>query len=87
MWIVLIWLVLAVVVGALASAKDRSGFGWFVLAVFISPLIAGFLLLIAGDSRPARCPYCDEKIKARAKICPHCRTDIAPMGKILIEGE
>lgn len=87
MLIVLIWFVLAVVVGALAAGKDRNGFGWFLLAMLISPLIAGIFLLSAGDRRSARCPFCDEKVKERAKICPHCRTDIGPIGKIVIEGE
>lgn len=87
MEILLIWMVLAVIVGLIAPAKDRSGFGWFLLAVVLSPLIAGLLLLVVGDSRTARCPHCAERIKATARICPHCRTDLAPAGKIIIEGE
>ena len=87
MVIILIWFALAVVVGALAAGKDRSGFGWFLLAMLISPLIAAIFLLIAGDRRPARCPFCDEKVKERARICPHCRNDIRPVGEIVIERE
>ena len=36
---------LPVWVGVVASKRGRNGFGWFFLAVFISPLIAGLLLL------------------------------------------
>jgi hypothetical protein len=41
------WLLLSAVVGVFASGRrNRSGFGWFVLAVVISPLVA-FLFLAA----------------------------------------
>jgi hypothetical protein len=44
MLIVLLWFVLAVVVGVAASHRGRSGGGWFFLALILSPLI-GFLIL------------------------------------------
>lgn len=46
----IIWLVLSVLVGLWASRKGRSGFGFFLLAVIISPLVAGLIVLII---RPA----------------------------------
>ncbi|MGH6875935.1 MAG: hypothetical protein ACREHV_01010 [Rhizomicrobium sp.] len=49
MLIALIWLVLAIVVGGAASGRGRSGFGWFLLAVLISPLIAGVLIAVLPD--------------------------------------
>jgi hypothetical protein len=39
------WIVVAIIVGVVANSRGRSGFGWFVLAVVISPVIA-FLLVI-----------------------------------------
>ena len=44
------WLVLCVLVGLWASKKGRSGFGFFLLAVIISPVVAGLIVLII---RPA----------------------------------
>jgi hypothetical protein len=41
----LIWTVLAIVVGIVASNKGRSGFGWFLLSMLISPLLSGLLVL------------------------------------------
>ena len=50
-WFV-IWFALAVVIGLGASSRGRSGFGYFVLSVLLSPLVgAAALLLIAP--RPA----------------------------------
>lgn len=49
-FIFLFWLVLAVAVGAAANARGRSGIGWFILAVLISPVLA-LIFLIALPSR------------------------------------
>jgi hypothetical protein len=35
------WIAFAVVVGVVASMRGRVGFGWFLLALVISPLIVG----------------------------------------------
>jgi hypothetical protein len=45
MGLVLLWVGLAIVVGVAANTRGRSGFGWFLLAVLISPLISGLLVL------------------------------------------
>jgi hypothetical protein len=42
----LFWLILSIVVGVFAGSKSRSGFGWFVLSLFISPIITLILLAI-----------------------------------------
>ena len=39
------WMALAVIVGVAASKRGRVGFGWFLLTLVISPLIAGPLVL------------------------------------------
>lgn len=77
MVIFLVWVGFAIAVGVLASNKDRSGIGWFLLAVLVSPLIAAIVLLIAGEGRAHRCPFCAEKIKKDARLCPHCRSDLS----------
>jgi hypothetical protein len=42
----LFWFILSIVVGVFAGSKNRSGFGWFVLSLFISPIITLILLAI-----------------------------------------
>jgi hypothetical protein len=44
------WIVVAIIVGVVANSRGRSGFGWFVLAVVVSPVIA-FLLVIVLPRR------------------------------------
>ncbi len=69
--ILVFWLILAIVVGVIAGSRNRSGFGWFFLALIISPLIAGILVLALGSSGKA-CPQCAEKVQPAAKVCKHC---------------
>jgi phosphate/sulfate permease len=33
------WIIFSIVAGAIASAKGRSGFGYFLLSLFLSPLV------------------------------------------------
>ncbi len=84
MWIVLLWIVLAFVVAAGAANRGRDSTGWFLLAIVLSPLLAGLMLLIVGQAPKTRrrgyveCPHCAEMIRPQAIVCPHCRSDLAP---------
>ena len=49
---VIIWLVVAAVIGSMAGKKGRSGFGWFLIAMLLSPVLALLFLLVAGDAKP-----------------------------------
>jgi hypothetical protein len=48
----LVWVVLCIIVGVGASNRNRFGFGWFLFAFFLSPLVAGFALLLLGAKSP-----------------------------------
>jgi len=43
---VILWFMFAIVVGIGASSRGRNGFGWFILAAIISPLLAVILLAL-----------------------------------------
>lgn len=78
------WFLFAILVGALASSKGRSGIGYFFLSIIISPLLGLLVILVAGDNKEAiekakvesgaevKCYFCAELIKREAKICKHC---------------
>lgn len=93
MEVVLIWFVFAVVVAILAGKRGRSGFLWFLFSIFLSPLIAGLLVLVLPDlsiqaqvvfaeaPRPdthMRCPECKELVRRDALKCKHCGTKLSP---------
>ena len=52
MELIAIWLFFGALVGWVATTKGRSGVGWFLLAVLISPLIAGIIILVMGPAKP-----------------------------------
>jgi hypothetical protein len=39
------WVAFAVIVGVMASARGRVGYGWFLVSLVLSPLITGPLVL------------------------------------------
>ena len=49
--VVVLWFVLALVVATAASGRGRYGFGYFLLALIISPLIAGLIVAVLPDLR------------------------------------
>lgn len=80
--IIFFWLLFALIVGLIASSRGRSGFGWFILACLISPLLAGIFLLVGANRRSQferpnpsthiKCPDCKELILKDARVCRYC---------------
>ena len=78
----------AVIVGILAARRGRSGFGWFVLSLLITPLIAGLLVLVLPSKATdpdaptpethVKCPDCRELVLKEARVCKHCGCKLVP---------
>lgn len=78
------WIILSILCGVLANSNGRSGFGYFLLSLLLSPLIGFIAVLIAGENKEEtdnakiasgeskKCPDCAELIKIEAKVCKHC---------------
>lgn len=87
--IFVVWLIFAILVGAYASSKGRSGIGFFLIAVILSPLIGFIIALVVSPIREhtearaidsgdlKKCPNCAELVKTEAKLCKHCRSELA----------
>ena len=67
------WLAGSSAIGVLADDKGRNGFVWFVLTLFLTPLITGFALATMGGMK---CPHCGGNAKDGATVCRKCGRDI-----------
>lgn len=43
------YFIIDILIGVAASKRGRSGFGWFLLSAFTTPVVAGIALLVLGD--------------------------------------
>lgn len=52
MEIVLFWFIFSIVIGIVASHRGRTGFGWFLLAILLSPVLMFILLVCLPSLKP-----------------------------------
>jgi uncharacterized membrane protein YeaQ/YmgE (transglycosylase-associated protein family) len=79
---IFLWIALSCLAGHLAKQKGRSYFGFFCLALFLSPLAGIICAYIAKPNIPKmeqqvlktqkKCPACAEFIKIEANVCKFC---------------
>jgi hypothetical protein len=77
------------IVPYVARARGRSGLGWTLLSLLVTPVLALLALaalpVVRGDrGEMAECPYCAEDVKSDALVCPHCRSalDSKALGRL-----
>ena len=84
----LIYVGLCVAVAMLAAGRGRSGVAWFLLSLFISPLLGFVFVLVSRNLAKAvdeptpethvRCPDCKELVRRDASRCKHCGCKLIP---------
>jgi hypothetical protein len=80
--VVLVWLVPAWFVAMHAEKKGYSFWGFLVIALFVSWLLALAASLLLNDRAARgptmRCPECAETILAAARVCRYCGARLGP---------
>jgi len=71
------YLIFVVLIGIWANNKNRNGLGWSFIAILISPLIAGFILLFLEKKEDIQekslyCSNCKTEVSEEAEFCPKC---------------
>lgn len=64
MGVAIAWIIFSVLIIVFAGSKGRSGCGWFILSLIISPLLAFIILACLGDTDEKRA----ENIKAAMDV-------------------
>ncbi len=70
-FLVLGYVMICLLVSAFAASRDRSWFGFFLLALFTSPILAFLIVLFLPVGR-WKCPYCASNVRTGATVCAHC---------------
>ena len=68
------WLFFSVLVGILANSNDRSGCGFFLLSLLISPLVTAIIVLIIGNKSPTGSDPASSSSADGAVKCSSCGT-------------
>jgi len=92
MTIMFFWVLFSMAVAVFAANRGRSGLGWFLLSLLISPLLGLLFVAVSKDlSKSAapgqlddglriKCTACAEWVLPDAKLCKHCGSALTPVG-------
>ena len=76
--IIFLWVGLSITIGIWANSRGRSGLGWTLLSIVISPVLAGIFIVVIQNNAQFRCWQCAEFVLKQARKCKHCGAELSP---------
>lgn len=73
------WILLGALIGVIAAKKRGLGTASGVIGGMLLGPAAVLMFFVSGDR--TRCPECDEWISKKARICPHCKSQLQQAAK------
>lgn len=73
----ILWIILCALTAALAEKKGHKGIGYFLLAIFLSPLVGLITVACISNKNQKACPYCRKAIDIEATVCGYCGKELA----------
>ena len=80
-----VWLICAVVTAIIASAKDRSGFGWFLIGLLLG-IFGVILIACLPSNKPQQVTFTAAQPVSNpgqaTKACPDCGETVLAVAKV-----
>ncbi len=73
--IIIFWALFGALIGV--AAAQRRGFstaGGIIGGLLLGPLA---ILMFFASGHRKKCPQCAEWVQKKAKLCPHCKSDLS----------
>jgi len=72
---IVIYIIFCFIAGAAASNRGRSGFGYFLLSLIISPIIVFIIIIVLGENKNTRRERIYEDAEIRENVANHYRNE------------
>jgi hypothetical protein len=69
------WVLFGALIGVVAAQKRGFGTAGGVIGGMLLGPLAVLMFFASGSRR--KCPQCAEWMQKQAKICPHCKSEVA----------